>query len=293
MESDSGHTKQQAQTGIPSHEGSTLSDLESPSLRISNSRSDSMSDPLLPVSSNSSYSSLSTSSNRTQGEQKGDAGMKQGDSLKLQIQKEMIYSAWPDKSKQFVPIDKLHDFTDSRIVQQELNAVDCGTENKLGIQHDYATLSDTIGVSRGKLFVILAMLDELPTILALIDEDIKDSDLPFFLETGNNKGINEERHLCRYVGDEPMRIMSFEDHHGEWSAAKRSLFHGYFQWQVLSPCFNFSSNIDHKNLEHGDIILPFIEESKPENIFGGSCVVRKVKIHIAHQKHHLAHVSSF
>jgi hypothetical protein len=60
-----------------------------------------------------------------------------------------------------------------------------------------------------------------------------------------------------------------------------------------SPCFDLSSNTDHENLEHDKLILPFIEKLIPgDTIIGGSCEVQKVKIHIAHQRYHLADVSS-
>jgi hypothetical protein len=270
-----------------------LGDLESPSLRISSTRSGSASDSLSPVSSNTSYFSSSRSSNGNQGEQQGDAGMKTEVELNRlgdRIQLEMAKSVWPDTDMQFVPIDRLHEFVERSIVQKALNAVDCGTENKFSIRRDHTSLCGTIRESTSKLFIVLPMMDELPTILALVDEGVQDGHLPFFLEAGNNT----ERHLCRYVGDELKRIRSFEDHHGKWSAAKHIQFYQYYQWQVLSPCFSLSSNTGHEKLEHDKIILPFIEKWVPDDdpIMGGTCAVRRVKIHIAHQKHYL-HVGYF
>jgi hypothetical protein len=213
-------------------------------------------------------------------------------SLGHQIERKMAHSMWPDKRTPFLPIDTLNKFVDRGIVQQELNAVDLGTENKLSIQREHASLSDRIMESRRKIFVILAVMDELPTILALIDEDIQDSDLPFLLNTDKDT----EHHLYRYVGDKLERIKSFDDL-AKWSATKRLGFYQCYQWQVLSPCFSLSSKtqpyVSHENLEHDRIILPFVEESMPEDtVTGGSCEVRRVKIHIAHQNRHLAHVGS-
>lgn len=118
------------------------------------------------------------------------------------------------------------------------------------------------GSRQGKrLFAVLALIDQLSSILVFKREGIDDSHLPF-KRNGKNKLIprNYSGPFEPFRGWRPMAVMDFEN----------------YQWYTLTPFLRPSSL---HCLEHG-IILPWTQCERVAE--GGQSYVYRVKIHDAH-----------
>lgn len=215
-------------------------------------------------------------------------------SLDDRIREAHSHSVWSEGDKLFLPINKRAEFINKTSIQAELESLNLKPEFDLAVCKEQIWGIATFPIldvkapkrtTRRKLFTILVLMKETSKILDLIDQEIHDSDLPFFLATND-----ASEHLYRKLdGGEPKVIDAFDS----WGSHFRDLFVDY-QWRVLAPFWELSSEenplIRHYPLD-GRIILPFIELPPTEpkasvtEYAGGFGEIRKVNIHTAHYNH--------
>ena len=138
--------------------------------------------------------------------------------------------------------------------------------------------------SRRKIFVILALINQIDTVSSFIEEEIYDCDLPFELSR-NTKGGTNVYFLNR---KETKELLNPIELFKSWTSDLIEAF-DHWQWSIDVVVFRLVTYKDpelrHYRLPRNSI-LPFIEDEKNERrqlgYFGD---VWRVKIHPAHHTH--------
>ncbi len=214
---------------------------------------------------------------------------KRSESGKKKPLKDQLYEAsheWPlNGNRVFIPIDTIQSLVSYENVRSTLVKLRRGLSDQ---QLDSYT--EYICSYSKKLFTIFAIIDQLPTLLELLDARITDLDLPFTripLVKGNNDGrlymLGKESHKhCRLSNHGDCHIKPLSS----WGMPEiRRLCSD--QWAALAPVFEDARGkvIDYEL--NDNTILPFTsdQEGEAEKVkVGGFSEVWGVQIHRAHQK---------
>lgn len=189
---------------------------------------------------------------------------------------------YPKRSKLFLPVDQLERCMTPENIRRELHRAHASGD----IESITTVLCKRGKRSRQRIFATLCMFNMSTHINDFIDENIFDTSLPFLFENDRfyREAVDQSgRHLYR--------IKLFQSDH--WTPHLRESFERY-QSQLSVPIFKLSwlanDKVLHFPLKH-QVSLPFeyiwetsgIDELGSQlQIEGGTSVVRKVRIHLAH-----------
>lgn len=144
-------------------------------------------------------------------------------------------------------------------------------EPALFVGYTVADLADTIFEHHRQVFAILVLLERGSSIMAVIGDGLKDTDLPLYTE------VNDSKHrLYRGHGSaSPLQLVRCLS---GWKTFERE---GFFRYQrALSP-ERLALSHDGRTPQHKDfddeVVLPFVHEEKKEQ--GGFGLVSKVELH--------------
>lgn len=150
--------------------------------------------------------------------------------------------------------------------------------------HDEIILPDSSLTTRRKIFGTLIRINKAAWITHFVDQDLHDSDLPFYFPNSTEHG--------------PVTRRTKEGHRvpiqfPRWKQFERESFEQY-QWEFQAPFFQVTpTNGQHRRPRHYSLadhtVLPFIEDFEGEGmgdmISAGYSEVWRVRIHPAHHSH--------
>jgi hypothetical protein len=192
----------------------------------------------------------------------------------------------------FLPLDALNRIVTRERVFQELSHHEVRPSDELDSLTDkiwdIVTSPSSLKLrkektTRRRIFAILGLMEKFGEIVAFVDNDLYDSDLPFVLSEGVRPGLLNLYRKDKDGSQNPIKL--FE----KWKAHELESFNSY-QWQLTAPYFRLSTEtkrkVRHYNLKENSIILPFIEDDEVRQgngrSEGGYGDVWRVKIHPAH-----------
>ncbi|KAK3365888.1 kinase-like domain-containing protein [Lasiosphaeria ovina] len=199
-----------------------------------------------------------------------------------------------DKSKinetDFLPIDKLQEFTTTSAIRQilqrtfpddpdhEINEL---TRAVFGHEQGGEALDGQQRrlFSRKRIFVLLALCQHIPSIKSFIENGVCDSHLPLLSSSGSSVTVEDRVKMPFYIkqdSDTPCEVACFDG----WPIKDKEWWEKY-QYVVLVPFFCHGPDRLNFYPFQADTILPFTEFSK-EMIEGGQASVGKITIHPAH-----------
>lgn len=192
----------------------------------------------------------------------------------------------------YLPLDALNRIVTRERVFQELKHHDVRPSDELGSLTDKiwdivtspsSSESRKKKTTRRRIFAILGLMEQFGEIVAFVDDDLYDSDLPFELSKGVRPGLLQLYRKDKDGNLNPIKL--FE----KWKAHELESFNTY-QFQLTAPYFRLSTEtkrkVRHYHFEENSIILPFIEDDEVRRgnslSEGGYGDVWRVKIHPAH-----------
>lgn len=188
--------------------------------------------------------------------------------MRGQLRKAMVRSISGDRKK-FIPLDKLQEIVSPLAVNKELEAcprLDCYDRQSL-----VQSIFDTPGCR--KIFAILALLEQADKILLFTREGFSDRDLPLYRAGGCPDGCGSRPFVKELQAGWPEFVLeAFEE----------------YQWMLLAPAFDFSSDIINHYVLSRNVPLPFLDDPDYYRADGGFSDVRRVRIHPAHHIPHSA-----